>query len=64
MATFFVAFGTTLSAFWILALNSWMQTPAGYEIRDGVYHVKSWIDVDLQPLVPVRFTHMVLGLRR
>src|SRR5436190_8681759 len=43
MSTFFVAFGTTLSAFWILALNSWMQTPAGYEIVDGVYHVKSWI---------------------
>src|SRR5438128_11725085 len=43
MATFFVAFGTTLSAFWILALNSWMQTPAGYEIRDGVYHVRSWL---------------------
>src|SRR5438128_8449464 len=43
LATFFVAFGTTLSAFWILALNSWMQTPAGYEIVDGVYHVKSWL---------------------
>ena len=39
LATFLVAFGTTLSAFWILALNSWMQTPAGYEMRDGVAHV-------------------------
>ena len=39
LSTFFVAFGTTLSAFWILALNSWMQTPAGHEIVDGVYHV-------------------------
>src|SRR5436190_1003859 len=38
MATCFVAFGTTLSAFWILALNSWMQTPAGYEIVDGDLH--------------------------
>src|SRR5580765_7300620 len=41
LATFFVAFGTTLSAFWILALNSWMQTPAGYEVIAGVYHVQS-----------------------
>ncbi|MES2227597.1 MAG: cytochrome ubiquinol oxidase subunit I [Pseudomonadota bacterium] len=61
MATFFVAFGTTLSAFWILALNSWMQTPAGYEIVDGVYHVKSWVDVIFNPSFPYRFTHMVLA---
>ena len=61
MATFFVAFGTTLSAFWILALNSWMQTPAGYEIVDGVYHVKSWIDVIFNPSFPYRFTHMLLA---
>ena len=61
MATFFVAFGTTLSAFWILALNSWMQTPAGHEIVDGVYHVKSWVDVIFNPSFPYRFTHMVLA---
>jgi cytochrome bd ubiquinol oxidase subunit I len=61
MATFFVAFGTTLSAFWILALNSWMQTPAGYEIIDGVYHVKSWVEVIFNPSFPYRFTHMVLA---
>jgi cytochrome d ubiquinol oxidase subunit I len=61
MATFFVAFGTTLSAFWILALNSWMQTPAGYEIVDGVYHVKSWVEVIFNPSFPYRFTHMVLA---
>jgi len=61
MATFFVAFGTTLSAFWILALNSWMQTPAGYEIRDGVYHVRSWLEVIFNPSFPYRFTHMVLA---
>lgn len=41
-ATALVAVGTTLSAFWILALNSWMQTPAGHEIRDGVVHVVDW----------------------
>jgi cytochrome d ubiquinol oxidase subunit I len=61
MATFFVAFGTTLSAFWILALNSWMQTPAGHEIVDGVYHVKRWADVIFNPSFPYRFTHMVLA---
>jgi cytochrome d ubiquinol oxidase subunit I len=61
MSTFFVAFGTTLSAFWILALNSWMQTPTGHEIIDGVYHVKSWIEVIFNPSFPYRFTHMVLA---
>ena len=61
MATFFVAFGTTLSAFWILALNSWMQTPAGYEVIDGVYHVKSWVEVIFNPSFPYRFTHMLLA---
>ena len=61
MSTFFVAFGTTLSAFWILALNSWMQTPAGHEIVDGVYHVKSWVEVIFNPSFPYRFTHMVLA---
>src|SRR5690349_11827644 len=58
MATFFVAFGTTLSAFWILALNSWMQTPAGYEIRDGGYHVRTSLEVIFNPSFPYRFTHM------
>jgi cytochrome d ubiquinol oxidase subunit I len=61
MATCLVAFGTTLSAFWILALNSWMQTPAGHEIVDGVYHVRSWFDVVFNPSFPYRFTHMVLA---
>ena len=61
MSTFFVAFGTTLSSFWILALNSWLQTPVGYEIVDGVYHVKSWVEVVFNPSFPYRFTHMVLA---
>src|SRR6478735_3226779 len=42
LATVLVAGGTTLSAFWIIALNSWMQTPAGFEIRDGVAHAVDW----------------------
>jgi cytochrome d ubiquinol oxidase subunit I len=61
LATFLVAFGTTLSAFWILSLNSWMQTPAGYEIRDGVYHAKSWLAVLFNPSFPYRFVHMLLA---
>ncbi len=61
MSTFFVAFGTTLSAFWILALNSWLQTPAGYEIIDGQYHAKDWLAVIFNPSFPYRFTHMLLA---
>ena len=61
LATFLVAAGTTLSAFWILALNSWMQTPAGYEIVDGVYHVKSWVEVIFNPSFPYRLVHMLLA---
>jgi cytochrome d ubiquinol oxidase subunit I len=60
-SSFLVAFGTMLSAFWILALNSWMQTPAGHEIVDGVYHVTSWYEVIFNPSFPYRFTHMVLA---
>jgi cytochrome d ubiquinol oxidase subunit I len=61
MASFFVAFGTTLSAFWILALNSWMQTPSGHEVVDGVFHVVSWFDVIFNPSFPYRFTHVLLA---
>jgi cytochrome d ubiquinol oxidase subunit I len=61
MSTFFVAFGTTLSAFWILALNSWMQTPAGHEIVDGTFRVQSWAEVIFNPSFPYRFTHMLLA---
>ena len=61
MASFFVAFGTTLSAFWILALNSWMQTPTGHEVIDGVFHVKSWAEVIFNPSFPYRFAHKLLA---
>jgi len=56
-----VAVGTTLSAFWILALNSWMQTPAGYEIRDGVVHATDWLAVIFNPSFPYRLTHMLIA---
>ena len=61
ISTFLVAFGTTLSAFWILALNSWMQTPAGYDLIDGQFYAKSWIAVIFNPSFPYRFTHMLLA---
>jgi cytochrome bd ubiquinol oxidase subunit I len=61
MATFLVAFGTTASAFWILVLNSWMQTPAGHVIRDGEFFVESWLQILFNPSFPYRFTHMLLA---
>jgi cytochrome d ubiquinol oxidase subunit I len=61
LATFLVAFGTTLSAFWILALNSWMHTPAGHQVIDGVVHVASWWDVVFNPSFPYRLTHMLIA---
>jgi cytochrome d ubiquinol oxidase subunit I len=60
-ATLMVAAGTTLSAFWILSLNSWMQTPAGYEIIDGRFHATSWLGVLFNPSFPYRFVHMLLA---
>jgi cytochrome d ubiquinol oxidase subunit I len=56
-----VAFGTTVSAFWILALNSWMQTPAGHVTRDGVLIAGSWLEVIFNPSFPYRLTHMLLA---
>lgn len=56
-----VAVGTTLSAFWILALNSWMQTPAGHEVRDGIIYAKDWVEIIFNPSMPYRVTHMLLA---
>ena len=61
LATFLVAFGTSLSAFWIIALNSWMHTPTGFEMIDGKAHVVSWIDVIFNPSMPYRLVHMMLA---
>ncbi|MGH6652771.1 MAG: cytochrome ubiquinol oxidase subunit I [Sphingopyxis sp.] len=61
MATCLVAGGTTLSAFWIIALNSWMQTPVGYEIRDGVVHATDWWAIVFNPSMPYRLMHMLLA---
>lgn len=58
LATLLVAVGTTLSAFWILALNSWMQTPAGYTMINGQAHATDWLAVIFNPSFPYRFAHM------
>ncbi|NBX55107.1 MAG: cytochrome ubiquinol oxidase subunit I [Betaproteobacteria bacterium] len=61
LATWLVALGTSASAFWILALNSWMHTPAGYEMINGQAHVTSWFEVIFNPSFPYRMTHMLLA---
>ncbi len=61
LATFLVAFGTTMSAFWILVLNSWMHTPAGFELRDGVAFATDWWAIVFNPSMPYRLTHTLLS---
>jgi len=61
ISSFLVAFGTTLSAFWILSLNSWMQTPTGYYLENGVVMVDSWMEVIFNPSFPYRFFHMLIA---
>lgn len=56
-----VAIGTTLSAFWILSLNSWMQTPQGHEVIDGVFYAEDWIEIIFNPSFPYRLTHMLVA---
>ncbi len=61
LATLLVALGTLLSAFWILALNSWMHTPAGFEMRDGVAFATDWWAIIFNPSLPYRLAHMLLA---
>ena len=61
LSALLVAAGTTASAFWILALNSWMQTPQGFTVIDGSLHVVSWWEVIFNPSFPYRLTHMLLA---
>jgi cytochrome d ubiquinol oxidase subunit I len=61
-ATLAVAVGTLISAFWILSANSWMHTPAGYEINEaGQFVATDWIALIFNPSFPYRFVHMVLA---
>ncbi len=61
LATFLVAFGTTMSAFWILVLSSWMHTPVGFEMRDGVAHAVDWLAIIFSPSMPYRLVHVLLA---
>ncbi len=61
IATLLVAGGTTLSAFWIIALNSWMQTPVGFEMIDGKAHATDWLQIIFNPSFPYRLVHMLLA---
>jgi cytochrome bd ubiquinol oxidase subunit I len=54
-----VAVGTSMSAFWILAANSWMQTPVGYTVEAGIVYPADWFAIVFNPSFPYRFAHMM-----
>jgi len=58
-AALMVAFGTLLSSFWILATNSWMQTPQGYKVVDGRFEPIDWFAIVFSPSFPYRLSHNV-----
>jgi cytochrome bd ubiquinol oxidase subunit I len=58
-AALMVAAGTLFSSFWILAANSWMQTPTGYELIDGRFHAADWMAAVFSPSFPYRLAHVV-----
>src|ERR1700738_3326059 len=60
-STAMVALGTTLSAFWIMANNSWMQAPVGYAIENGEFVPTNWSKIIFSPVLWVRFPHMLLA---
>jgi cytochrome d ubiquinol oxidase subunit I len=61
-ATLMVAFGTFFSAFWILSVNSWMHTPAGYSINDvGQFVPENWFEIIFNPSFPYRLIHMLMS---
>lgn len=60
-STCMVALGTLFSTFWILASNSWLHTPAGYEMINGVVHPVDWFEVVFNPSFPYRLAHMAIG---
>lgn len=61
-STLIVAFGTLLSAFWILSANSWMQTPTGFTVgENNILYPDNWLDIVFNPSFAPRFFHMVTG---
>lgn len=61
LSTCMVALGTLLSTFWILSANSWLHTPRGHVMVDGVLQVASWREVIFNPSFPYRLVHMTLA---
>lgn len=61
LAAMMVAIGTFISSFWILSANSWFHTPAGVELVDGHFQVRSWLEAIFNPSLPYRFAHMGLA---
>lgn len=61
LACVMVAAGTAMSAFWILSANSWMQTPAGHEVRDGIAYPLDWLAIIFNPSFLHRLPHMLLA---
>src|SRR5271169_3411386 len=61
IACLMVALGTTLSAFWIMVNNSWMQVPSGYVMENGAFAPDDWVKILFSPVVWVRFPHMLLA---
>jgi cytochrome bd ubiquinol oxidase subunit I len=61
LAALMVSLGTLFSSFWILSANSWMQTPTGYEIIDGRFYAKDWLQVIFNPSFPFRLAHTVVA---
>lgn len=61
MSAILVAVGTSMSGFWILSANSWMQTPAGHEVINGIAYPKDWVAIVFNPSFPYRFMHMMIA---
>ena len=60
-ATVMVALGTCISMFWILSSNSWMQTPQGFAIENGIIVPQDWLAIVFNPSFPYRFLHMAVA---
>jgi cytochrome bd ubiquinol oxidase subunit I len=60
-STAMVAFGTSLSSFWIMANNSWMQAPMGYAVENGMFVPTNWLKIIFSPVLWVRFPHMLVA---
>ena len=61
ISTVIVAIGTLISAFWVISANSWMQTPQGFKIMNGIFYPTNWIDIIFNPSFLYRFVHMTLA---